>query len=148
MESKFEIWKEHEAIAMHFNDLIIQLRTRALAGIGVIAAIVGFTAKGSGTEEFKWELLSGSFYFLAVVWFAIFLLDYCYYTRMLMGAVNEVIRLEETEGDFDIKMSIGIRNSVSNALPKNRHFWPILAFYTIVGSALVGGGIITGLNIK
>jgi hypothetical protein len=43
--SVFELWEKYEQIAMHFNDLLIKLRTQALAGVAAISAIVGVFAK-------------------------------------------------------------------------------------------------------
>lgn len=37
----FNVWKEYEGIAMHFNELIIRLRTHALGGVAAISAIIG-----------------------------------------------------------------------------------------------------------
>jgi hypothetical protein len=43
-----ELWEKYEEIAMHFNDLLIRLRTQALGGVAALSAIVGIFGK-SGT---------------------------------------------------------------------------------------------------
>lgn len=35
----FEVWTKYEDIAMHFNDLLIKLRTQALGGVAAISAL-------------------------------------------------------------------------------------------------------------
>jgi hypothetical protein len=42
------LWKEYEGVAMHFNELLIRLRTQALGGVAAISAITGFL---SSTKE-------------------------------------------------------------------------------------------------
>ena len=41
----YELWQKYEKVAMHFNDLIIRLRTQALAGVAALSALTGFFAK-------------------------------------------------------------------------------------------------------
>ena len=33
----FEVWQEYEKIAMHFNDLLMRLRTQALGAVAALA---------------------------------------------------------------------------------------------------------------
>lgn len=53
-----ELWDKYEHIAMHFNDLLMRLRTQALAAIAAIAVIAGVIAKDTSTELRSWELLT------------------------------------------------------------------------------------------
>jgi hypothetical protein len=41
----FEVWKKYEEITMHFNDLLMRLRTQALAAVAALATIVGIFSK-------------------------------------------------------------------------------------------------------
>jgi hypothetical protein len=41
----FDVWKKYEQIAMHFNDLLIRIRTQALAGVAALSAFTGLFAK-------------------------------------------------------------------------------------------------------
>lgn len=43
----FEVWKQYEKIAMHFNDLIIRLRTQSIGGLAALAAIIGIVLKNN-----------------------------------------------------------------------------------------------------
>lgn len=38
--TQFELWKSYEDVAMHFNDLLIRLRTQALAALATISSII------------------------------------------------------------------------------------------------------------
>jgi hypothetical protein len=37
----FKVWQKYEDIAMHFNDLLIRLRTQALGAIAALTTIIG-----------------------------------------------------------------------------------------------------------
>lgn len=103
------LWKEYEAVAMHFNELIIKLRTQALGGVAAISAITGFL---SATKEAQtvtglssMRLLEIVFLVLAAFWVALFCLDFLYYRVLLNGAVEAILELEEESG---IKLSTRI----------------------------------------
>lgn len=97
----FRMWKEQEAIAMHFNDLIARFRVQALGGtatIGAVAAAVfsklgGDKATDAFTTDAEWTFVA-LIAFLFVAWAAIWRLDYGYYKPLLNGAVNSINKLE------------------------------------------------------
>jgi len=39
--SKYQVWLESEKIAVHFNEMLMQLRLRALAGISLLVTLAG-----------------------------------------------------------------------------------------------------------
>lgn len=94
--SLFEVWKEYEKVAMHFNDLIIQLRIRSLGGVATLAAIAGVVAHGDIGFELRREMLQMTFLLLCAFWVAIWMLDFLYYNRLLLGAVDALLELEKT----------------------------------------------------
>ena len=58
-----ELWEKYEEIAMHFNDLLIRLRTSALGGVAALSTLLGIFGK-SGTEpRTSWEIAAGLFLF-------------------------------------------------------------------------------------
>lgn len=140
----FEVWKEYEGIAMHFNELIIQLRVRALGGVAAISALVGFFSKGDTPEDYRWGILVSVFVLLCFVWIAIWLLDMRYYNRLLMGAVRAILEVEKlSEQHVKIKkinMSHRIEEAVSgdfSGLGKEpfwsgRHWFYILVFIALL----------------
>lgn len=130
---KFELWKEYEKIATHFNELLIQLRVRALGGLGVIVAIISFAAKTKENPEINWELVMLSFAILSVIWIAIGIIDLFYYNRLLLGAVQATIKLEnQNEKHISINFSNELRESSEGNLMSFPGLWPIYMYYVIV----------------
>jgi hypothetical protein len=83
----FELWKKYED-SMHFNDLLIKLRFQSLAGV-VAASTITATFKNQ-----SYKITAGNFALLIIFWFALWVLDSCYYNRLLFGAVSALIKLE------------------------------------------------------
>jgi hypothetical protein len=137
--TKFELWKEYENIAMHFNQLLIQFRLKALGGIGVIIALLGVMTKSSTSSvETQWLILAVSFAVLAFVWLAIYLLDFYYYNRLLLGAVTSTMELENMGDDkLDITFSSDVKKFIENNDQKFKNLWPIQIFYLFVLIILV-----------
>ena len=96
------LWKEYEGVAMHFNELLIRLRTQALGGVAAISAITGFLSATKETETVSaltsMRLLETVFLVLAVFWVALFCLDFFYYRVLLNGAVEAILDLEKETG--------------------------------------------------
>lgn len=80
----FEAWKEYQRIAMHFNDLLMRLRSQSLAAVGALASVAGFAFKGeAGAFATNWHALVAAFGALSVFWVGIWVLDFAYYNRLL-----------------------------------------------------------------
>jgi hypothetical protein len=147
----FELWKKYEDIAMHFNDLLIRLRMQALAGVAALATVVSiFTKIDTQHIQGSWEIAAGVLGALCMFWIAIWVLDLCYYNRLLIGSVVALMELEEASKSrstiSEIEMSTRIEEAVWNKLPRRlpahqrlyllRGVW---AFYSIVFCALMLG---------
>lgn len=111
----WEVWKEYEKIAMHFNDLIIKLRIQALGGVAALSVGIGAIAKFEHEAPFSWLILFVSFLFLSLLWLAIWRLDFGYYNKLLQGAVEEVLRLEELSGRSQDLDKIHLSHSIMDA---------------------------------
>ena len=99
----FNTWKKYEDIAMHFNDLIIRLRTQSIGGIAALAAILGIfltDTNGNNDITFNYGLASIALLLLILFWIAIWILDLRYYNRLLEGAVNAILLLEKNKEEF------------------------------------------------
>lgn len=136
------LWAKYEDIAMHFNDLLMRLRTQALAGIAAISTLVGIFTKADPTAlQSDWLIATGIFSALAVFWLAIFCLDLFYYNRLLVGAVTALKGLESEArlGRFTgIKMSTEIIAEFGNKMPSAQwSFLGVYAFYGIVFTVIV-----------
>jgi hypothetical protein len=78
-----DVWEKYEDIAMHFNDLLIRLRTQALAAVAAISTLVTIFGKTGADPKLSWELAALIFSLLAVFWIAIWIIDFCYYNSSL-----------------------------------------------------------------
>lgn len=143
----FEVWKEYEHIAMHFNELLMQLRMRALGGIAVVSALVGLLSKTDTAADFRWGLVASVLSILSFVWAAIWVIDMMYYRRLLLGSVRAVLEIEATSAGSamidSLQMSHRIKETVEgnfNNLNKNP-FWKdaVFLFYFLVVIALLLG---------
>ena len=114
----FDLWNKYEDIAMHFNDLIVKIRTQALGAVAAITTIAGILSKGNEIGGYNWGLISSVFFFLIVFWIAIWILDFKYYNRLLHGAVDAILKLEalSKSGETHVKeieLSTCIESSTS-----------------------------------
>lgn len=147
------LWAKYEDIAMHFNDLLIRLRTQALAAVAALSTLVGiFTKTDPNSVHISWEIATGVFFLLSVFWIAIWAVDRCYYNRLLIGAV---IALRDIEAEskksnprLTITMSTQIERYVAHPFSDTRTFSErfqtklgVRAFYLLVLLALIGGAV-------
>ena len=91
---RFSLWKEYEDVAMHFNDLLLRLRSQSLAAVAAFAAIAGALLRNGDEGVLPWGQLASVFFLLILFWIAIWLLDLLYYNRLLLGAVQALIQIE------------------------------------------------------
>ncbi|MBI1213681.1 MAG: hypothetical protein GC190_19655 [Alphaproteobacteria bacterium] len=144
-----KLWAKYEDIAMHFNDLLMRLRSQSLAGIAALSTIVGVLAKGDvASMRVSWFVAAMIFVAMALFWVAIWCLDFLYYNRLLRGAVSALAQIEQesrqpTSFKSGINMSTLIEGEFSKPLMHEdvRHFRGVLLFYGIVLFAIVGGAL-------
>lgn len=146
-----ELWEKYEDITMHFNDLILKLRTAALAGVAALSTLVGIFAKSDpGHFGITWEIALCVFIGLSLFWIAIWILDFSYYNKLLIGAVAALIELETLSATQNtipqIKLSTLVERSVASKIPfeltrwqKLNILWGRWTFYSIVLFALLAG---------
>jgi hypothetical protein len=67
----FEVWKEYQKIATHFNDLLIRIRSQSLAAVATFATIAGVLVKGESINaDLRWGALTAVFGILSIFWVA------------------------------------------------------------------------------
>ena len=141
------LWAKYEDITMHFNDLLMKLRSQSLAGIAAVSTLVGlFTKEGAQSLQLGWMAATGIFCAMGVFWIAIFFLDFFYYNRLLNGAADAVIALEIKITD-NTANGIGISKSIAHEfskLPSFRSYFGVLLFYFIVFVVIVLGAVVSG----
>jgi hypothetical protein len=146
-----ELWEKYEDITMHFNDLIICLRTQALAGVAALSTLVGIFAKADlGAFSYTWEIAGFVFAVLALFWIAIWVLDFAYYNQLLIGSVAALLELEKESAMSatisQIRLSTLVENAVTSRIKsdltpmqKFRVDAPRWTFYSLVFVALLAG---------
>jgi hypothetical protein len=143
----FEVWSKYEEIAMHFNDLLMRLRTQALGAVAALATIIGIFASAGAETQTNWGMVTFAFVILFMFWIAVWLIDFLYYNKLLQGAVVSLVKLERLSRESvrvkHIDMSSTIEDQVVGLLPKNpkspRASVGRWAFYVIVSVALAAG---------
>ena len=133
-ENKFKLWIEYEKIAMHFNGLIIQLRGRALAGIGIITTFTALFLDTEDNVETNWEFLIILSILLMLAWIAIFIIDYFYYNKLLSGAVKAIVKLEDSTKNQStpIQMSREIERSAGNPKAVMKWFYGTVLLLSLI----------------
>lgn len=145
-----DAWEKHEQIAMHFNDLIIKVRIQALGAIAALITIGGVLLKTLPAEPHQpWGLIATVLTILLVFWIAIWLLDFCYYNRLLAGAVASIVALEEAINK-DEKITFNMSHMIESAVVgNNSNKGPLvgpLLFYSIVSAVLFIGLVYSWLR--
>lgn len=121
-QNHFELWSKYEDIAMHFNQLLITLRTQALGGVALaVSAVVGFLAykrEEGQKESANWGAVSCVAGALTAFWFALSILDLGYYAKLLDGAVQGILIAEQQSTRFGPEKTILLSNQINSAVSK------------------------------
>lgn len=143
----WDVWKEYENIAMHFNDLLIKLRTQALAGVAAVSVLVGIFSK-TDAEITNWKMATVVFVILILFWVAIWCIDFFYYNRLLVGAVQALKEIEELSKRKTLVRHIELSTMIEKAVRGDLTLSDDRSlsigrrlFYGIVTIALLGGAI-------
>ena len=146
-----KVWGDHEKIAMHFNELILRIRTQALGALAAVLTVGGTLLRTfSPTQHIPWGLVASVLAVLLGLWVAIWVLDFRYYNRLLTGAVDSLLALEDSINagtKVQFSMSHKIEDSVyGKPLTHCREgtVWGPLIFYVIVTALLVSGVAYSG----
>ena len=152
-----DLWAKYEDVAMHFNDLLIRLRTQALAGVAAVSTLVGIFTRtdpaSTASVHISWQIASDVFALLITFWVAIWIIDRCYYSRLLIGAVSALRAIEresrEANPSLAIDLSTQIERHVAHPFLDERPWWEqfhakigIRLFYLIVLCALIAGWLV------
>ena len=146
-DQRFQLWGKYEDIAMHFNDLLIKLRTQALAAVAALTTVIGVFAKSGADPTTSWEIVAFVFAILILFWVAVWVLDFSYYNPLLIGAVVALSEIEAASKTKlrirEINISTNIEASVAGKIGNAARAWPLIKgrwiFYSLVLLTLVGG---------
>jgi hypothetical protein len=136
LKQRVEVWRHYEDVAMHFNELLLRLRTQALGAVSVIITGAGLfvghqvTAQGDeGGSLVSWPVAAAVSVLLVVAWVTLWIIDVCYYSRLLRGAVNALLEIEkESEGQLQLSTRIEGMFGTPSANRTNLN-WPVKFFY-------------------
>lgn len=139
MKLILEEWKTVIQTQMHFNDMIMRIRT---TGVSVVVTVFGAAAYSLQFDRLYLQISGVSFHAaVPIVSFGlgmllgIFVLDYCYYYRMLLGAVERGYEIDKAYKDRKINginiygMTTLIRDKIG---PPGRSKCYIHIFYGII----------------
>jgi hypothetical protein len=129
----FSVWKEYENVAMHFNDLLIRLRTQALGGVAALAAVAGVIVRGDLAPTLRWSVLACAFLLLILFWAAVWILDMRYYNRLLHGAVKALLEIEEASRENRPAPSLVLSTRIEETAEQGISL-------TVAGKPCFGGG--------
>jgi hypothetical protein len=136
------LWSKYEDIAMHFNELILKIRTYAIGGLATAATICIGIAQATSNSLERWITFQLIFACLSTIWLAIWIIDRAYYSKLLQGSVDEIIRLENeitTNQILPIKLLLSstIHTKLrSSSIPNSPHvFYGLPFFILLIGFA-------------
>jgi hypothetical protein len=139
----FEVWKQYEALSQHFNDLLMRLRSQSLAAVATFATAASVLLKADAIgADFRWGSLLAVFGSLSVFWIAIWLLDFLYYNRLLLGTVAALLEIEKQSKVGNRISEINLSTLIKKAVERPREtglrtlkglWW----FYVLVSAVLV-----------
>ena len=133
-----EEWKTVIETQIHFNEMIIRART---TGVSVVMAVYGAAALSIGQYPGKFINISGSQFHVsaAIILFGIslltgiFCMDYFYYYRLLLGAVERGEEIDKAYEGFTVGTTrlFGMTTMISKKVSKRRATICLIIFYGI-----------------
>ena len=124
----FEVWKEYQKIAMHFNDLLMRLHSQSLAAVAAFAALAGVILRTDVDPTLRWDALVGVFGVLLLFWIAIWILDFAYYNRLLIGAPQRPCGASLESSRSTSVVNARLLSGVESPLPQH-HYPDILQWF-------------------
>jgi len=129
-------WKTVIATQMHFNELIIRART---TGVSVVMGVYGAAALAIGQyprqyldlRGFKVHVAAAIIVFGLLLLASIFVLDFFYYYRMLIGAVRRGEEIDDAYSDrvVDGSKLFGMTRLISKEVSRCRAILCLIGFY-------------------
>lgn len=144
-----EEWKTVIETQMHFNDMLMRLRT---TGISIVLAFFGAASISLQYSQLYLNFTYFSFHAAVliiasglVLLSSIFVLDYFYYYKMLLGAVERGYQIDKTYNEKplnELKM-FGMSTEISKAIGKPHdskyYVWAFYCFVLAFGIVFIIG---------
>ena len=141
-------WRAVIDTQMHFNDML--MRTRSI-GLSMVIAVYGAAIVSAGQYpdssvkfvDLRLHVAVGIFAVGMLLLLSLFLLDRCYYYRMLLAAVEHGEELERESGTPAQPIELRLTQRISASVSRPMGTFVLLVFYAV--PFLVGLAFLTGL---
>lgn len=132
-----EEWKTVIQTQMHFNDLIIRFRSITLTAFASFIAGIFVIQK---TTNISLKDLLAVILIVLIFWVTVGILDFFYYFRLLLGAVSQGLKFDQSE--YFKKMGLfGLTTNISNHIHPPASRLLIFFYYALplvsVGAILI-----------
>lgn len=136
-----EEWKTVIQTQMHFNDMLMKMRTAAISVVVAIYAVAGALV---GQFPNSFLVICGKQVHISILiigfgitlWIGIFLIDYKYYYKMLLGAVERGYEFDEAFSNVKVYKDLsmfGLSSKIRDKIGKpGASKWYVIAYYGIV----------------
>ena len=141
MTTILEEWKHVTNVQMHFNEMIIRMRTLAVSVVITVFGAAGFAIaahRDQFVRVFERDIHASAFVvtFGLVLWLTIFIIDYWYYYKLLLGSVRRGYEIDAAFWNSNILGTMRLFGSamlISAAIgPRGFSEWPLRFFYGII----------------
>jgi len=139
IELKIQEWDIVIRTQMHFNEMIMKTRTLGMT------AVVGLLSASAAATQYSRQISLGIAFFALVLLAGVFILDYCYYYKMLLGSVDKGYQIDDGFKEMKIAGSrmFGMSHMIRDRIgPKGRSKYYMWAYYGVVAST---GGILMAI---
>jgi len=120
-------WKTIIETQMHFNDLIMRLRSIAITAlttlVGIALAVIKFAKLADGAAVVV-------FFVPWLLWLVVFVLDYFYYHRLLMGSVIASFKFDECRELQELGL-FGMSSTITKTVTPPSSRWMIRIYYLL-----------------
>jgi uncharacterized membrane protein YwzB len=144
-----EEWKVVIQTQMHFNEMLMQMRT---AGVTIVLAVFGAAAYSLQYDKLFLTISTYRFHVSVLIiafglgmLLGVFCLDYFYYYKMLLGAVERGYEIDKAFKDKSIDgykifgMSTMIRDSIGKPKRSKYFVWLFYGLVFLLGALFIVG---------
>lgn len=149
-KDRIEIWKTIIDVQKHFNELEMRIRSVAVTVLAAFLAAAGYTMKenlhvtvcGASVSLTALVLLGGT-----LCWLAFYGMDRFWYHRLLRGAVNQGIAIEnslaERFPEIGLTKAIGEASPIKMGRITIRSATKIDLFYLLIAGLLIAAAVVS-----
>lgn len=144
MDLMMEQWKTAIAVQIHFNDLLMRIRTFGLTAVVVILGTAAGLWKLGGDKIDPFIIL-GPFALGEILLISLFVVDVFYYYPLLLAAVEHVSKIDEEFKNLKIMGDLqlfGMTKCISTKVTKRKATFFLWFFYLFPFGSTIAGFLI------